>query len=282
MSTASVSFQQAPTGPEAPATDPTKDLNAQATNPAAAGGGADTDRPAWLPQNFNTAEDLAKSYSDTRAELTRAQQELAQLRKADPAGESPKAPGAEQPAQTEAERAAAEAVTGAGLDVSTWQQEFNETRDVSEEGRAKIAKALEGQFGENARALVDDFIEGQRMRLANVEAQVHNVAGGKDQYAAMMQWAGSNLSDSEVAAYNKVMGSGDFNAMSLAVDGLKSRFTKAKGSAPNLISGDNSIGNTNAGFTSTFEMTKAMKDPRYGKDPAYTKSVEQRAMRSNF
>lgn len=278
MSTASVTFQQAPTGAEAPAQDPTKEINAQATNPAATGEGANSDRPEWLPENFTTVEDFVKSAQDTRAELTRAQQELAKLRK----GDDKATAGAEQPAQTEAERAASEAVAKAGLDVSAWQQEFNETRDVSEKGRAEIAKALEAQFGENARRLVDDFIEGQKMRLANIEAQVHNVAGGKDQYNAMIAWAGSNLSEAEIEAYNRAMGSGDFNAMSLAVDGLKARYTKANGSAPKLISGDGSISDSNAGFTSTYEMTKAMKDPRYGKDPAYTKSVERRAMLSNF
>lgn len=282
MSTASVTFQQAPTGSEAPAADPSKDINAQATNPAATGDGSNPDRPAWLPANFTTVEDFVKSSNDARAELTRTQQELAKLRKpSDGATEQP-AEGAAQTSQTEAERAATQAVTNAGLDVSSWQQEFNDTRDVSEEGRAAIAKALEGQFGKDARTLVDDFIEGQKVRLQNVETQVHNVAGGKEQYTQMMQWAGSNLTDNEINAYNKAMGSGDFNAMSLAVDGLKARFVKANGSAPKLISGDNAISDANAGFGSTFEMTKAMKDPRYGKDPAYTKSVEQRAMRSNF
>lgn len=279
MSTASVSFQQAPTGAEAPVSDPTKDINAQATNPAATGGGTNPDRPEWLPENFATVEDFVKSTGDTRAELTRAQQELAKLRKGD--GTEPAA-GAEQPSQTPAERAANEAVSNAGLDVSTWQAEFNETRDVSEEGRAAIAKGLEAQFGKDARALVDDFIEGQKMRLSNVENQVHQQAGGKEQYAAMMQWAATNMSAQEVNAYNAAMGTGDFNAMSLAVDGLKSRFTKAVGSSPKLLNGDNTIGNSNAGFGSTYEMTKAMSDPRYRTDPVYRKGVEQRAMKSNF
>lgn len=282
MSTASVSFQTAPTGAEAPAADPSKDINAQATNATATGDGSNPARPEWLPQNFNSVEDFVKSSNEARAELTRTQQELAKLRKpSDGASEQP-AEGAAQTSQTEAERAANQAVTNAGLDVSSWQQEFNNTRDVSEEGRAAIAKALEGQFGKDARTLVDDFIEGQKVRLQNVETQVHNVAGGKEQYQQMMQWAGSNLNDQEINAYNKAMGSGDFNAMSLAVDGLKARFTKANGSQPKLINGDNAISNANAGFGSTAEMTAAMRDPRYAKDPVYRKSVEQRAMRSNF
>jgi hypothetical protein len=283
MSTATVTFQQAPTGAEAPATDPTKDINAQATNDAAsAGNRADPDRPEWLPANFNTVEDFVKSSNDTRAELTRAQQELAKLRKTDTGAKPEDAAGAEQPAETEAERAANDVVKQAGIDVTPWQQEFNQTRDVSEEGRAKIAEGLKSVLGENARQIVDDFIEGQKVRLANFDAQVYEMAGGKDEYTAMVTWAAANLSEKEIAAYDNVVSSGDFNATALAVDGLRARYVKAKGSNPKLISGDGTIGASNAGFTSTFEMTKAMRDPRYGKDPAYTKQVEQRAMRSNF
>jgi hypothetical protein len=279
MSTASVTFQQAPTGAEAPATDPTKDINAQATNPAATGDGTDPARPEWLPANFTSVEDYVKSNNEARGELTRAQQELAKLRKSD--SEQPGA-GAEQPSQTSVERAANEAVTSAGLDVSSWQAEFNETRDVSEEGRAAIAKGLEAQFGKDARALVDDFIEGQKMRVTNVENQVHTQAGGAEAYSAMMKWAATNLTPAEIGAYNNAMGTGDFNSMSLAVDGLKSRFTKANGKAPTLLSGDSAIAANGAGFASTFEMTQAMKDPRYRTDPVYRKGVEERAKKSNW
>lgn len=38
------------------------------------------ERPAWLPGNFKSPEDLAKSYQSAQGELTRTQQELAQLR----------------------------------------------------------------------------------------------------------------------------------------------------------------------------------------------------------
>lgn len=283
MSTAQVNFTQAPTGPEAPTTDPTKDINATATNGATdTGGGADPARPEWLPAQFNSGEDLARSFTDTRAELTRAQQELAKLRKTGTGSKPDGTAGAGEPEATTPEGAAQQVVNNAGLDVSAWQQEFNETMDVSEDGRAAIAKGLEAQFGANARAIVDDFIEGAKARATNAANAIFEQVGGKDQYQQMVGWAAANLSDAEVAAYNNAMGSHDINVKSLAVEGLRAKFTRANGSNPNLISGDSGIPNSQAGFASTFEMTKAMGDPRYGKDPAYTKQVEQRAQRSNF
>lgn len=286
MSTAQVTFQQAPTGAEAPTADPTKDINATATNASASNpdGGANPDRPSWLPTQFTDGEALAKSYGDTRAELTRAQQELAKLRNGDGA-EKPEG-GTQGAAQTEAEKAAAAAVATAGLDVSQWQTEFNQTRDVSAEGRAKIAEGLKAKqaFGPDAdyEGLVNDFIEGQKARVSNVETQLVTQAGGADNYNQMVGWAASNLNESEISTYNKAMGSGDFNAMSLAVDGLRARYERVNGSNPQLLSGDNTISNAGGGFASTFEMTQAMGDPRYRTDPVYRKQVEQRAMRSNF
>jgi hypothetical protein len=289
MSTAQVTFSQAPTGADAPAADPTVKINEQASNttPQAQG-----ERPAWLPEQFKTAEDFAKSWTDQRAEITKLQQAQAAVKKADPAASAATEdkPAAalkieDQPAagaQTDAEKAAAQAVAQSGLDVSKWQEEFNTTRDVSEAGRAEIAKGLEAMFGDKARSMVDDFIAGQRMRVENVETQIFTVAGGKEEYAKMVGWAAQNMNASEVAAYDAAMDSGDVNAMSLAVDGLKARYVRAEGSSPSLISGDGSIGSGNAAFASTHEMTTAMKDPRYRTDPVYRKSVEQRAMRSNF
>ncbi|NPU64605.1 hypothetical protein HL667_06310 [Bradyrhizobium sp. 83012] len=259
-----------------------KDINAQATNGSASGGGSNPARPEWLPANFNTVEDYVKSNGEARAELTRAQQELARLRAGQPAKQGSEPEGSVSNAsQTEAERAASAAVADAGLDVAAWQAEFNETLDVSEKGRAEIAKGLEKQFGPNARQLVDDFIEGQKIRVENQRNQVFNLAGGQQNYTNLIQWAATNLSAAEVASYNNVMGSGDFNAMSLAVDGLKARYVKANGSDPKLLSG-NGLASSAGGFESTAQMTAAMKDPRYRTDPVYRKSVEQKAMRSNF
>lgn len=294
--TASVTFVATPeTGSDAPKTAEQTAADAAAAARATATQ-VDPNRPAWLPQNFKSIEEYVASNEEARKTLTQTQQELATLKK----GEKPaeKKEGEEAPVdplkinkeeaaakegeQSETDKAAAEAVAKAGLDVAPWQTEFNETRDVSEEGRAKIAEALKAQFGDNARALVDDFIEGQRMRLTNFENEVFNTVGGKEKFAEMAKWAGQNLSDAELAAYNKATESRDLATTQLAVTGLKAKFEAANGKQPELLDGDNSIGDNAAGFASVFEMTQAMSDKRYAADPVYRKSVEQKAMRSKF
>lgn len=281
--TASVQFTTAETGAEAPKPAEQPKPGEQGTPAPAA-----TERPAWLPEQFKSPEDLAKSYAEAQAELTRMKQAASKPAE-QPKPEEPKPgeqPKAEEPKPGEQpktpEEAAKQAVQNAGLDVSTWQTEFNQTGDVSAEGRAKIAEALKGQFGDNAAQMVNDFIEGQKMRVANYRQQGTAIVGGDEQYAQMMAWASSALSAAEQETYNKAVDSFDVNAMQLAVNGLKSKYEAANGVQPKLVSTENGIPNSQVGFASTFEMTQAMSDPRYGKDPVYTKAIEQRAMRSNF
>lgn len=52
----------------------------QATPDPAAGGEKPDERPAWLPENFKTPEDLAKAYDESRKEMNRAQTERDQER----------------------------------------------------------------------------------------------------------------------------------------------------------------------------------------------------------
>lgn len=289
---ASVSYVTTPpTGPEAPAKTPEQQAADAAAQARATGGAVQSspqgERPDWLPEQFATVADFVKSSNETRAALTRTQQELAAIKK----GEQPKQPdaaapdAAAQPADDKAKSqddAAQQIVAKSGLDVSQWQTEFYQTGDVAPAGREKIAEGLKGVLGENARQIVDDYIEGQKVRRSNYENQLFEVAGGKDQYAEMIQWAGASLKPAEVNAFNKAIDSGDLTSASLAIKGLRAQFETERGSNPQLLTGDNSIGSVNAGFSSSFEMTQAMSDKRYGKDPIYTKQVEQRAMRSNF
>lgn len=277
------------TGAEAPAKSPE-----QIAADAAAVARTQVHAPA--PQTTEEAvtaatDPSAKALADTKAELTRVQQELARIKKGeqppkadDKATEQPpkvddKVP---QPGTTEAEKAAADVVAKSGLDVSAWQAEFTQTGDVSEQGREQIAKSLEAQFGQDARNLVDSFIEGQKVRATNYKSEVVKIAGGEEQYGEMLKWASTSLNEAEKTAYNRAVDSFDLTSATLAVDGLKARFARERGQDPQLITGNNAITQNNQGFASTFEMTKAMGDPRYGKDPVYTKSVEQRAMKSNF
>lgn len=242
---------------------------------------------------------LEKALSDTKAELTRVQQELAALKKAPeaPAQEPPPAapetpatpegaaaqepPPVEPPKQTEEQKAAEDAVKAAGLDVASYQDEFDTTGDVSPESREKLAEGLKGLFGDQARTVVDKFIDGQKAALAARTTELFSAGGGEAGYKEMVAWAKTALTPAEIAQFDSTITSGDHNAALFAIKGLRSRFEGANGHEPQLLNAGQPI-STKSGFGSVYEMTKAMADPRYSSDPAYRAEVEQRVFKSSF
>jgi len=67
----------------------------------------------------------------------------------------------------------------------------------------------------------------------------------------------------------------------LAVSGLQSKYQSAEGSDPALIAGQ-SAPSSGGNYGSWAEVTTAMRDPRYARDPAYRQSVADKLGRSNI
>lgn len=270
-----VTFQAPPTGADAP---PAADPKTQVA-----------ERPEWLPSNFNTAEDLVKSFDETKAALTRAQQELAKV-KGTPPAEPPKpedAPADKKPEEgglevPEDDKKSLEEQAKAAMDFTPFTEEFNSTGDVAPESRKKIVEGLKGVFGEHTEAIVNDYIEGSKSRAQNAQSEIKKLAGGDDGYATMVGWAAGNLTPEEKAAFNKAVNSGDFHTASFAVTGLRAKYEAANGKPPRLLDGGGGVPSSSGAFANIYEMVAAQRDPRYGKDPNYTKSVEERVRKSNF
>jgi hypothetical protein len=288
--TTQIEYKTPVTGAENPADEINKE---QGNKPAETGnenkGG---ERPSWLPAEFKGTADefvasLTKSQTDTKAELTRAQQELAKLKKGDEE-EKPEDNGEKKPADGEesAEDKIRKAAEEAGVDNAPYQQEFDETGDLTPEAREKAAKEygplIKKMFGDEADPLdvVNRWVDGQKANIGNYRSEVFKAAGGEEAYGEMVTWASANYSDADKVIFNKAVNGGDLNAAKQALDGLASRYAKANGSEPKLLGGEINTGTT--GFKSTYEMQKAIADPRYEKDPVYRKSVEQRIGKSNF
>ncbi|MGW8177194.1 MAG: capsid assembly protein [bacterium] len=276
MST-SVEFTQEPTGPNAPATQ----------EPATPGStGNQGERPDWLPQEFNTVEDFVKSAKDTKAALTQSQQELARI-KGDPGyGEDDDEEPLRDPTQTQddpeepstqkMDDAAKKAVADAGFDAEPYVQEFAATGDVTPENRDKIAEGLKGILGEDARTIVDEYVEAKKVGYHNDQKLYMEAAGGAENYGEMVVWAKDNWSPGEIQAYNKAVNSGDRHTIMFAIEGLKNKYEAVNGRNPNLIGGGNSPRSGAVPYSSTAEMTRDMQDPRYKTDEAFREQVKRR------
>lgn len=151
------------------------------------------------------------------------------------------------------------------VEIEKYQKEFTEKGELSPETYTALAAS---GF---PKAVVDQYIAGQQATAAQAEQEVLGVVGGKENYTNMVNWAASALNPQEQQSYNTAINSSDRNAVKLAVEGLKARYSAAHGNDPKLVGG--SINARPAGFASTREMVEAMQDPRYNKDPAYRASV---------
>ena len=173
---------------------------------------------------------------------------------------------------------ATETLKQTGLDFGQFEQEYLANGGLSEESYAALEKAGIG------KGYVDAYIKGNEAILQQFVGEVTGMAGGADQYTAMTAWAEKSLPKDEIEAFNSVMASGNQPMIKIAVSGLVSRYRDAEGMEPQIIKGKASSASSTEGgsFASAAEMTKAMRDPRYGKDPAYTREVERKTGNSNF
>jgi hypothetical protein len=234
---------------------------AKVTPVAAAETPASTERPAWLPAEFETPEAFVEDYNAKKAA----------------ADAQPDA--AAEAARTAEAAEAAKVAAGAGLNYDDLTAEYGTAGELSADSYAKLEAAG------IPKNLVDSYIAGQQAIADSFEASVMDTAGGKSAFDAMSTWAGANLPKAEVAAFNRnidaAVASGDLAAAKLAIAGLKAAYTEANGEAPKLLGGGNSNEGTDV-FRSMEELKVAMRDPRYSRDPAYRSDVEAKLNRSKI
>lgn len=215
-------------------------------------------RPDWLPEKFKDPEQLAQAYAELEKQFSSREQE----------------PQQEEEQEFENVEAADEYLKENGLDFEDLSNSFWENNGLSEEQYDLLEAA--GIPSD----IVDQFIDGQMAVKNQTQAAVFDAAGGEEGYAQMMNWATNTLSEREQDAYNAAVNSGDLESVMLAVQGLNARFRSEYGDNPTLVQGQ-AADVTAGAFQSVAEITAAMSDPRYEKDPAYRSSVEAKLQRSS-
>ena len=125
------------------------------------------------------------------------------------------------------------------------------------------------------KAVVDNYIEGQKLRQSYGQEQVLASVGGREGFNTLSAWAASNLTDAELKGFNENVSS-SVESAALAIQWLKARYESSAGKVPKLISGTPSNATSGTGFRSPQEAHAAMRDPRYGRDVAYSNEVAQR------
>lgn len=210
-----------------------------------------SERPEWLPEKFSSPEDLAKSYAELEKKMS-----------------APKDDTAEEPPTGEVEP---EQSTGEPQ-FDKFAEEFASSGELSDDSFDELSK-----MG-YPREMVETYIKGmQAASTADADA-VMDVAGGAKGYEELTDWARNNMPENELLLYNQMVATGTDNAK-MAVEWLMSKRESAGDVEPSLLSGKAQAPAKDE-FRSTAEVVAAMKDTRYGKDPAYTRDVEEKLGRS--
>ena len=216
-------------------------------------------KPEGLPEKFKSVEDLAKSYQELEKKLGDSQSKETEVSK-----------------DTNSDLDIAEkAVKTAGLNMDTLASEYAEKGELDEKSYEALEKAG------IPKDYVNQFIEGQKAIADQQATSIKNMVGGADAYAEMSNWAAENMSDEEKSAYNTAVDSKDIETAKLAVVGLKAKFEKANGNEPNLLEGKATVSGEK-GYASWAEVTRAMSDDRYSKDPAYQALVKEKLSKSDL
>ena len=204
----------------------------------------DDTRPEWLPEKFKNAEELAKAYG----ELEKKQS-------------TPEPVAEPQPSEQTM-----------GLD--KYYEEYSENRGLSDKSYEELSK-----MGLD-KGLVDGYIAGQEAIANNEVKMVHDMVGGEQNYSKVIEFAKSNLSEAEQSAFNETLDTGSIEQVKFAVQAIASRAGVTSDAPQQMISGD-SVETESDVFESVAQVTEAMNDPRYAKDPAYRKEVEDKLARSS-
>ena len=223
-------------------------------------------RPAWLPDKFDSPEAMARAYSELENRFHASDEQLQYLEQQ---------ANYEQQAQEVMEtppHMVDQLLDERGLDFSVFQQEYNETGQLSEDAYLALQEAgIEPQ-------MVDTWIAGQEAIADQQIDSIYNMVGGEQAYNQMLEWAGDNLQPWEMDAFNDQIENLDANSM-FAVQGLMARMQNQEGSPPRLFQGEPSAYSAPK-YDSLAQLTGAMSDPRYASDPAYRNEVASRLKNS--
>lgn len=214
--------------------------------------------PKKLAGKFDSPEALEQAYLELQKKLGG--------KPAETPSETPKVPTIDSSAQAE------KAVKDAGLDLEALQDEFSANGALSAESLSKLATAG------LSKETVEKYVKGQIATAKQHFDEVAAVAGGASQLTQVLEWAGANASAEDIQAYNDAVATKNLGVVKLAVGKLVADYTKAFGRAPQLVQGE-TVPAADTGvkpFGSSFELTQAMRDPRYANDPKYREAVYAR------
>ena len=176
--------------------------------------------------------------------------------------------------QQKAEEEVKSDLTSKGVDYDALVKEYEDNGKLSDESM----KALKGAG--YPEAVVNAFIKGFEAQVNEFTNAVYKIAGGEAEYGKLCTFI-KGLGEADVQAFNETINSGSLTQLAALINGYKAQMTTKYGTSNrSILGGANTV--ETKGFNSKDAMVKAMNDPRYGTDMAYTEKVQRMTMQSTF
>lgn len=233
-------------------------------------------RPEGVPEKFWDSatgkvrqDELLKSYAELEKLRGKPTEEA---KPEDKPAEATKVALERKPEDTPAGDASevSAALAKVGIDFEAVNAEYQEAGAVKPETRAK----LEAAFG---KAMVDNYFEGLKALEASAVLSAHDAAGGKEVFDKASAWAAAALNDADFNSYNALVANP--TTQKQGVEWLVGKYKAANPSEGSFIAAESSASQGDV-YASSAEMTAAMRDPRYARDPAYRQQVAEKLQRS--
>ena len=247
--------------------------------------GEGEDKPAeLLAGKYKSVEDLEKAYKELQTKLSRGESTKPEAE--DDSTADDQAADDEDKPDGDAREIYGDLIGGklddAGIDFQDMNVRWQQSGTLESGDYDQLAEA-----GFN-KDMVDAYLSGLQYKAAQDTAlsvkevtSIKESLGGEAEYNKMIQWAGANLPPEEVEGFNQIINTQPMSAVKMAVAGLHARYTAVEGREPRLIGGRASKGSSDK-FESTAQLVEAMSDPRYSKDPAYQRKVQEKLGRSSI
>ena len=252
----------------------TDNLTPEEQDSLAVGEKLEAEQETLLAGKYKSTEDLEKAYKELEAKLGQPT--------ADEAEDS-------EIAEVEAEQKP---------DAKTLSENANIITQASEEyyenGNKLSPETLQKFRGMSSEDLVNAYLEVTNtgewsatptdVQSDVTEQQINEVknsAGGEQQYSDMVQWAGKNLDEKSIKAFDHIINTGSIDAIKFAVSGLRTQYLNAVGYDGTMLQGKAPQNNRDV-FRSQAELVAAMSDKRYDNDPAYRQDIIEKLDRSDL
>ena len=230
-----------------------------------------------LAGKYQNAEQLEKAYVELQKKLgTEDNKDSGE------AGEPEDSTEVESKEEGEKEEETAELSEAAQL-ITSASDELNEKGELTPETMEKFSSMSSKDLLEAYMQVQADLprVDNPPDLSDQIINDVKTFAGGADAYQNMVNWAGENLDQGSIDAFDSIVNTGSVEAIKLAVNGLKSQYEAANGYEGTMVTGKAPKQTAQDVFRSQQELVTAMSDRRYDNDPAYRQDVIAKLERSD-